>query len=191
MITKISEFKLILERVNIPDIPINDLYLIVNNKLTTIEFIIQDKSKIYGYAELTKQYNHYYIVNVAAENKYGPLLYDTIMLYLDKPVRPNRSLTHQAYNVWNNYLNNREDVTKIPCENIFNSIDLDNAVRKDKTLTEVINNYYTINNPNRKQQISDWYEKSLTFQNEMISKLPDWLNIRFKTARKWFLSMYI
>jgi hypothetical protein len=54
MITKINEFKLYLESVKIPDLNnfIKDKYLLIKKQSRTIEFIIQDKSKIYGYAEI-------------------------------------------------------------------------------------------------------------------------------------------
>jgi hypothetical protein len=198
MYTKIFEFKKhvykeIDEAVSIPEKDTTNLYFIVNKKTSSIQFLIQDKSIIYGYAELIIKPNYYQVINVAAERGYGPFLYDSIMSYLDKPIRPNRSLSHDAYSVWNNYFLHRTDIqkTSINKDDYWNTLDLNNKQVSDKKYLDPINHLYTITDTTRKQKVLDWYNKSLEFQDNMIKLLPKWIDIRFNFAQKWFYNKYM
>jgi len=175
------------ESMTIPQKDITDKYLLINDKGNTIEFLIQNKKDIFGYAELTKKQDYYQIINVAAESGWGPFFYDTIMSYLDKPVRPNRSLTHDAWTVWNKYCNQRPDVTKKEIsDNTWDTVDLDHKWVSNSTTVEPINYLYTIKNPIRKMETINWLNNSnQTFVLPMIQKLPQFKQIRFNQAKKW------
>lgn len=193
MITKINEFKLYLESVKIPDLNnfIKDKYLLIKKQSRTIEFIIQDKSKIYCYAELLIKNNQYQIINVGAEKGFGPYLYDIIMLYLDKSVRPNRSLSLPAFNVQENYYKNRQDIIKsIINTDLQTSIDLNNKEYKDSKYLNIINTLYTINDNNRKNIILQQEKDSFEFITTMENKLPGQLDIRFNQGKKYFYTKY-
>lgn len=194
MYTKIYEYyNNILNEVSIPNKDTSNIYFIVNKKTSSYQFIIQAATGLLGYAELIIKPNYYQVINVAAEQGYGPFLYDSIMSYLDKPIRPNRSLSENAFNVWNNYFLHRNDITKIPVtkEDYWNTLDLNNKQVKDKKYLEPINYLYTINDKARKQKTLDWYNDSLLFQDKMINMMSDWINIRFNYAQKWFYSKYM
>lgn len=168
---------------------ISDKYLLVNDKGSSIEFIIQDKSNIFGYAELIKKQSYYNIVNVAAEPSWGPFLYDTVMLYLDMPVRPNRSLSRDAWHVWNIYLNARPDVTKREINtDIWDTVDLDYKWTSNSTMIEPINYVYTITDGNRKNNIVKWSHDKLELPGNI--DYDRWKDIRFNYAKKWFYTKY-
>ena len=190
MITKISILKE-KKSISVPNIPLDKgLYFIVNEKGSTMEFIIQDKAVIYGYAELLDKNTYYSVVNVAAIKGYGPLLYDSIMLYLNKPVQPNASLTGDAYNVWNNYFANRSDVYKTNATNTYKTLDYNKTMTKAPEFLNVANTVYTIKDPVRKKEMKEWYSNSKNFEREMITKLPNWVDVRFRTAKRWFADKY-
>lgn len=178
------------ESVNIPNKDITDKYLLVDVKGNTIQFLIQNKKDIFAYGELTKDNNYYQIDKISAEPGWGPFLYDTIMLYLDKPIRPDFSLSKSAWQVWDNYLNNRPDVIKTLAKKQIGIIDLDFKERTNPDLVKPINYLYTINNNTRNTYIMDWYNKSLEFSNEMISKLPNWKTLRFNRGKAFHNMKY-
>ena len=196
MITKITLYKeYINENIKIPIID-NSKYLLIDDKTSSIQFIIQDKSIIYGYGELLKRNDYYQIINIATEKGFGPLLYDSIMLYLDKPIRPNRSLSLNAYNVWKKYLNNRNDVYKekisITDNDYWNSIDLNFKPSINKESLQIINTLYTIKDINRKEKILKWFNNSyINFAKSFEDQYPKWKENRFNIAKKWFNKKYI
>lgn len=176
-------------------IPVKDTtskFFLVNEKGSNIEFMIQDKGKIFGYAELLKKSDYYQIANVAAEKGWGPLLYDSIMLYLDKPVRPNRSLSSDAWVVWNNYCDNRTDVTKKEInQHIWNTVDLDHTEVSKTSIIEPVNYVYTISDPTRKNNTINWVynsEKPITLPDTM--SYDKWKELRFIQGRKYFYTKY-
>ena len=180
------------EAASIPNKDTTDKYLMVLEKGSSIQLMIQDKSNIFGYAEVLKKPDHFRIVNIAAEPGYGPFLYDTLMLWLDKPVRPSHSLTMEAWRVWNTYLNDRPDVTKKPVKKeIWTDIDLDQKMNTNSAYVEPINYMYTITDEQRKTATVDWwYESEQQFVNQMKQKLPGWMEIRFNQCKMWFNNKY-
>lgn len=180
------------ETITIPNKDTTGKYLLVNETGNNIEFLIQDKSAIFGYAELTKKSTYYQVVNVAAEPGFGPFLYDTIMSYLDKPVRPCRSLTKEAWNVWNKYCNQRPDVTKKEVStNTWDNVDLDHRYVTTSTAVEPLNYLYTIKDDKRKTEAIDWqYDSYNNFVQPMKEKLPEFMKIRFNQAKLWFNKQY-
>ena len=171
---------------------VKDKYLIVNDKASSIEFIIQDKSNIYGYAELLKKPNYNQVVNVAAESGWGPFLYDTVMSYLDKPVRPNRSLTSAAWNVWKYYFKNRPNVKKKELSSgTWDTVDLDNREVSADEIVEPVNYTYTIDDPNKRSFVSTWTHESEKFEDQMIERVPRWKDKRFNFAKRWFNMKYM
>lgn len=181
-----------LEKVVIPQKDISDKYLIINKSDgDAIEFLIQDKNKIYAYSEVNRRNNYYQTKNVAAEEGWGPFLYDTMMLMLDKPIHPSMSLTTDSFNVLNNYLHNRPDVIKTLYPNTqYTSIDLDQKMNYEEKYYKVLNYLYTINNTERRQYFENWYKNSLQFEQQMIQKLPNWKKVRFNQAKRWFNMQY-
>jgi len=167
-------------------------YLLINNKVSSVEFLITDKSTIFGYAELIKYPTYYLLVNGAAISGYGPLLFDTIMQYLTLPVRPSSSMTTAALTVWQKYYSVRTDVIKIridvTSELYWDAIDLDQQITHDKKYLNVINSVYTMN---LNKLVNDWVKTSQVFENEMSSKLKNWKQIRFNAGKQWFNKMYI
>lgn len=179
------------ESVSIPTKDITDKYLIKNEKGSSIEFIIQDKSKIFGYAELIKKNGYYQVINIAAEQGWGPFLYDTLMVYLELPIRPNRSLTREAWNVWNIYCNDRQDVIKKPVSEIWDSVDLDHKNVTQSHIVEPVNYLYTINDSKRQMEARGWLDGSKKlFVDQMIKVMPEWIIKRFNQAKLWFNNKY-
>jgi hypothetical protein len=178
--------------VNVPTKDITDKYLIVHEKGASIQLMIQNKSQIYGYAEVLKRPGYYQIVNIAAEPGWGPFLYDTVMLSLDKPVRPNHSLTTNAWRVWNTYMNQRDDVMKKPVTtDVWDDIDLDQKMSTKSSLVEPLNYLYTIKDNERKTETTDWQDKSNNeFVNQMTKVLPDWKEKRFNQGKMYFNTKY-
>jgi len=187
-----SKYYVTTEAVSIPTQDISDKYLIVLEKGASIQLMIQDKAKIYGYAEVSKKSNYYQIINIAAEPGWGPFLYDTVMLWLDKPVRPNHSLTTEAWRVWNTYMTQREDVLKKPVSSeIWTDIDLDQKMNTMSSLVEPLNYLYTINDDKRKTETIDWqYNSTNEFVNPMTKVLPDWKEKRFNQGKMYFNTKY-
>lgn len=179
------------ESISVPTKDITDKYLIKNEKASSIEFIIQDKSKIYGYAELMKKNGFYQVINIAAEQGWGPFLYDTLMVSLDMPIRPNRSLTREAWNVWNLYCNERQDVIKKPVSEIWDSVDLDHKNITQSHIVEPVNYLYTINDSKRQIEARGWLDGSKKlFVDQMVKVMPDWIIKRFNQAKLWFNNKY-
>jgi len=181
------------ESKSIPNKDISDKYLLVKETTSSIQFIIQDKPGIiFGYSELLKKPDYYQEINTAAESGYGPFLYDTVMSYLDKPVRPNRSLTKEAWNVWNNYFNQRPDVTKTPIsDDIWDSVDLQHKLNTKSSIVEPVNYLYSINDEKRKTDAIDWqYKSTQQLVNPMKDISPNWLETRFNQGKKYFNSKY-
>lgn len=178
--------------VNIPTKDITDKYLIVHEKGASIQLMIQNKSRIYGYAEVLKRPSYYQIVNIAAEPGWGPFLYDTVMLSLDKPVRPNHSLTTNAWRVWNTYMNDRGDVIKKQITtDVWTDIDLDQKMSTKSSLVEPLNYLYTIKDSERKTETTDWQYKSANeFVSPMTKVLPDWKEKRFNQGKMYFNTKY-
>lgn len=186
-----SKYSVSAEAVNIPTKDITDKYLILNSKVSSCEFLIQDKSKIYGYAELIKKSGYYQVINIAAEQGWGPFLYDTLMVYLDMPIRPNRSLTREAWNVWNIYNNERQDVIKKPVSEIWDSVDLDHKNITQSHIVEPVNYLYTINDSKRQIEARGWLDGSKKlFVDQMVKVMPDWIIKRFNQAKLWFNHKY-
>jgi len=182
----------VLETLNIPNKDITDKYLIINKENNTIQFLIQDKSKIYGYAELTNDGKYYQTKNIAAESGWGPFLYDTVMLMLDKPIHPSVSLTTDSFNVINNYLHNRPDVIKsLYPGKLYKALDYNNKMTQDEKYYKVLNYTYTIHNTERRENITNWYNQSLKFEQQLTASLPNWKHIRFEQAKRWFNMQYL
>lgn len=182
----------VLETLNIPNKDVTDKYLIVNKENSTIQFLIQDKSKIFGYAELTNDGKYYQTKNIAAETGWGPFLYDTVMLMLDKPIHPSESLTTDSFTVINNYLHNRPDVIKsLYPGKLYTAIDLNNRMNHEEKYYKVLNYTYTINNVSRRETVMNWYNQSLKFEQQLTASLPNWKNIRFQQAKRWFNMQYL
>lgn len=176
---------------SIPNLDLTDKYLLINKESNTVQFLIQDRAKIYAYGELTNSGKYYQTNNVAAEHGWGPFLYDCMMLMLDKPIHPSVSLTTDSFTVLNNYLYNRPDVIKtLYPGKLHTAIDLDQHMNRDEKYYKVLNYIYTINNTERRNQMNQWYQTSLKFEQEMISKLPNWKHIRFEQAKRWFNMQY-
>jgi len=167
---------------------LNDKFLLINKKTSSIEFLIQDKSKIYAYLELLNKSEYYQEINIAAEKGFGPIIHDLAMYILDKPIRPNRSLTSKALNVWNSYYHYRNDVIKTKIKkDKWNTLDLDN--KEIKQYTDIINNLYSLNNID--YNVKELLNKSKKYEKEMLNILPNWLYLRFKQGKTYFNTKYI
>lgn len=180
------------ERMSAPNKDVSDKYLLVMEKAASTQLMIQDKGKIYGYSEVLTMPTYYQIVNIAAEPGYGPYLYDTLMLWLDKPVRPSHSITSEALSVWKNYMNNRPDVTKKSVtKDVWEDADLDQRMSTSSSAIEPLNYLYTINDEKRSKDVTDWYFHSeQQFVNQMVERLPGWKEIRFNQGKMWFNNKY-
>jgi hypothetical protein len=181
------------EAINIPEKDIADKYLLINKINTTVQFLIQDKAKVYAYAELiNKEGKYYQTKNIAAEPGWGPFLYDAVMLMLDKPIHPSTSLSSESFAVINNYLHNRPDVIKAEFPGrTFTSLDLNGKETFEEKYFKVLNYTYTINNSTRRMYFMNWYQKSLEFEKQMTAKLPNWKKVRFEQALRWFHLRYM
>lgn len=166
---------------------LDDKYLLINDKGTSIEFLIQDRNKIYGYIELLNKPNYYQSINVAGEKGFGPILYDLAMYNLDKPIRPNRSLTSKALNVWNNYMYRDDVIKKEIFDDKWETLDLDN--KQTKQYTDIINTLYTLNDID--YNVEELINKSKEFENKMLSLLPNWKTLRFNQGKLYFNNKYI
>lgn len=176
---------------SIPQKDVTGKYLLINKENNTVQFLIQDKAKIYAYGELTNDSKYYQTKNIAADQGWGPFLYDTIMLMLDKPIHPSTSLTTDSFTVLNNYLYNRPDVIKtLYPGKLYTGVDLNNKMNVDEKYYKVLNYLYTINNTQRRQEMTNWYQTSLQFEQEMVGKMPNWKQIRFDQAKRWFNMNY-
>jgi len=180
------------ESITVPTKDVSDKYLMVLEKGSSIQLMIQCKSKIYGYAEVLNKQTYFQIINIAAEPGYGPYLYDTLMLWLDKPVRPSHSITSEALSVWMNYLNNRPDVIKKNVtKDVWDEIDLDQRMSTSSSAIEPLNYLYTIKDKKRSTDVTDWwYNSEQQFVNQMVERLPGWKEIRFNQAKMWFNNKY-
>lgn len=181
------------EKVVVPEKDITDKYLLINKTgNNNIEFLIQDKSKIYAYGELTAETKYYQTKNIAAEQGWGPFLYDCIMLMLDKPIHPSVSLTTDSFNVLNNYIHHRPDVIKtLYPGKLHDFVDLDQHANTEEKYYKVLNYLYTINNTQRRQYFTTWYQNSLAFEQQMTEKMPKWKEVRFNQAKRWFNMQYL
>lgn len=172
---------------SIPQKDVTGKYLLINKEGNTVQFLIQDKAKIYAYGELTNDSKYYQTKNIAADQGWGPFLYDTIMLMLDKPIHPSVSLTIDSFTVLNNYLYNRPDVIKtLYPGKLYTGVDLDHKMQHEEKYYKVLNYLYTINNTERREQTNSWYKTSLQFEQQMVDKMPNWKQIRFNQAKRWF-----
>lgn len=180
------------ESAEIPVKDVTDKYLLVDEKGASIQLMIQDANKIYGYAELLKKPTYYQVINVAAEKGWGPFLYDTVMSYLDMPIRPNRSVTREALGVWNKYLKQRDDVKKTPVKtDVWDSIDLDQKLDTKSSLVEPLNYTYTITDDGRKTEAIDWqYDSTTNFVNPMKAIVSDFIAKRFNQGKMYFNKRY-
>jgi hypothetical protein len=167
---------------------LDDKFLLINKKGSAIELLIQDKSKIYGYIELLNKHNYYQVINIAGEKGFGPILYDLTMYILNKPIRPNRSLTSKALNVWLNNYQYRNDINKTKITNdIWNTLDLDN--KEVKKYTNIINTLYSLSNID--YDVKSLLDRSDEFKNKMNKILPNWENLRFNQGKLYFNNKYI
>ena len=194
MITKIKQFmSSVFERA----MSYNDTNnIIVVREMTKqeIKIVLYDyvTKSIHGYMWATNYKGEYYIVErISADKGWGPFLYDTVMLMLDKPIHPSTSLTTDSFNVINNYLHNRPDVIKtLYPGKLYTSLDYNNRITNEEKYYKVLNYTYTIHNTERRQQKMAWYNESLKFEQKLVASLPNWKHIRFEQAKRWFNMQY-
>lgn len=179
---------------NIPKININDTYLIVSND--ELVFIIIDKNEtILAYCFIHEKSDYYTINDIAAEKYYGVLLYDILMLYLDKPLKPSQNLTEDSFKVWYNYYHNRPDVIKNNSDKILHMFYISYETGEENTITDkellkVINTEYTIFNKSRQDQLLNWYEISEQYQKSREDQVYGWKTRLINKGKIFFRKKY-
>lgn len=129
----------------------------------------------------------------AAENKYGPLLYDIVMSRF-KGLTPDREeVSSDAEKVWTYYSQNRSDVKKLPLDNADNP---KTKTKKDdsvfhgspETAENPLNQAYFMKNPKSSKSLES---NAVKFQQTAIKILSHKLGTNKTQSKKLLHSMFL